>query len=438
MRRLAFDRRSLLLALAAIALYYTNFYATRPTDFAIDITYHEDYVKAIAATWKTPLPNLADAPFRHPPLYYWMGALLDGAASAAGMRDPIRAARHVSMAMYLVFILFGMLTLRELLPDKDAAYYAPLSMLLFWPVGVTFAGRITCDIMMYAAQMGTIYFLVCWLRSYDIAALSGAFVCAGFSILAKDAGLLFIGITGCCLLAQMWIYRGRRRELLRVNLVAGILFALLCMYLTLSRVWLFAHGYIYPDFVPSIPAEDNFWGWLRVFTLFDPLLFLRETIMNVHQGDSQLLFWQWFMRSLLFGDFIEWRALSVIYAGGIVWLALLLYMLFGLCLSQKATSYGINVLRLFFFVALVMIGAMMFMRYRVLNPAYADARYCYPVVAMLMAVYGMMMTWHKKAGNDVVFRIGNGLGAGMVLISVALFIAQHFLLTHLEGGSRLL
>ncbi len=147
-------------------------------------------------------------------------------------------------------------------------------------------------------EMGAMYYFICWLQERNIKALCGAFVCSGIALLAKNAGVLFFGLSGLLLAQAIWLSRHQLKKLLVPHLFVSIGFAAACCYAALARD---PAGYA----VAAAPPSYGFSEFLHRFVFFDPVLFLNETIISQHQGESQIRFWNWFLRSLILGDFYQ-------------------------------------------------------------------------------------------------------------------------------------
>lgn len=424
LRGLRFDRVSILVILGGIALYYFHFYHTHWGNFAIDHGPHTAYVEFIAQHGGLlPLPGTGAA-FRHGPLYYVVASWLYRAAQAMGEPLPMMAVRHLSMALYITFIAFGALTLRRFAPERSDAFRAALGLLVFWPVGVTFGGRVTCDLLMYAAEMAVMYCLVRWVQGRHMAWIGGAFAASGFVLLAKNTGVLFLGLTALCLAFAAWQQRSNPRLLKSWPLWVALVFALECLYWSVSREWLFRQA---PPATLLMAAPESLGERLRTFLWFDPVLFFDESIYNIRQAPTNTLFWHGFLRSMLLGQFFEWKALSVVFALGVAWMCILAFIPFGLALTRHGGVSERQGAKLLALIGAVMLGSLMAVRFLLRAPDYAEARYIYPIIAIILAFYALAMEWHDRAGNRIAVRIGRGMALAVGLLSVALFASQYYL-----------
>lgn len=422
------DKKSLLIFACGLALYLSYFLHSSAYIFLHDAATHAEYIKYIAENYAIPAPDYTGAA-RHPPLFYVVSALFYNLGEWLGAAEPIEYSRFTAVFCYLTFIAYAALTIRAVFPEKSQEYYISLALLVFWPVGVTKIGIIHCDVMTYAAGMATIYYLVRWLQISSLNMLSNAFIAAGFAVLAKNSGAMMIIISGFFLLAAMWKHRQKFSRFFSVRMIASILFALACAYATFQR----PVGY---DLAGGIAAGYGRYvlvEYVHMFLYFDPLYFVSSTMINPHNGEQITAFWPYYLRSILLGDYIFWKALAIVWVFGIVWLSLMAYILFGLWkarvifLNQSAALYFLLAM------AALYTGLLLYMFAIVTQPnQIADARYVYPIVCVIVIFYGKVMQWHREAGRAILYKIGNGLALGFVFLTLALFIAQDYLLAKIQ------
>lgn len=418
LRRLAFDRHSKTLLLAGFLLYFSYFFTSQWSDFLHDAPMHAEYVKYIADTHR--LPETFAGAMRHPPFFYIGSAFFYNIGEWAGAAEPMNFARYFPALMYLVFIVFAGLAIREVFAQKQKEYYFALAMLVFWPVGVTKIGAVLCDIATYASGMGVIYFIVRWLRCEWRHALPLAFVASGFAVLAKNSGLMMIIITALFVVHGLW----RRSLKIDAKLAASAAFALLCAWST------FTHpvGYDFQGGESPIP-HTSFAELALMYLYFNPYEFISSTMINPHNGEPITVFWHYYPRSLLLGDYIHWKSLGTVWAFGCVWLGIIVYILYGLWKVKRFPAAEAPALRFLMAMAALYTGLLLYMFSIVAHPTQiADARYVYPIVCVIAVFYAKAMEWHRLAGRNTLWQLGSGLAYGFVALTLCLFAAQNFLL----------
>ncbi len=418
MRLLRFDKGSIALILSACALYYFHFYNTTWDIFSLDANAHVSYVTHIVQHGTLPEESVTGAA-RHPPTYYIAAAGLYKLAMMAGAQDPLMVVRHLSMMLFMVFAVMSALLLRRMLPLQSAAYYAPLAILLFWPIGVTMGGRISCDIFLYACEAGTLYYTVCWLQTKMLKYLALMFFWCGLTVLAKNAGVILLGIGFSVLLCALFQYRRTPRIFLRFELLASILFTLVCTYLTVKHGWVISH-------IHGVLQSRSFSDWWSIFTGFNAFLFLYDNDMGI----SQDMFWNMVLHSLLLGHVMPWRNPDILIAFNILWFAIIIYILESAFRFKLLSLQDKRIMQFGGLFTLIMIASMVYMWRYTGNFEYEDSRYIYPVIIIIALYYGKAMELHQQAGNNTAYRIGVDLAAMFALSSVVLFVTQYILTTH--------
>ncbi len=54
-----------------------------------------------------------------------------------------------------------------------------------------------------------------------------------------------------------------------------------------------------------------------------------------------------------------------------------------------------------------------------------------PIITLIALCFAKTMQWHRQAGRELAFRIGNGLAIGFISLTFLLFIAQDLVLTRI-------
>jgi hypothetical protein len=318
------------------------------------------------------------------------------------------------MLCFIVFTLLSITMLRTFLPDRTEGYYCALALLLFWPLGVTMGARITCDLLLYAAQAGVLYTLARWFKDSEISWLCGAFIWAGVSVLAKNTGVIMLGLSCGVLALALYEHRQNIRLILRRDLILAVIFAFISYFLTLMHGWI-------TDNVQVLGPQYDFYYWLRSFISFNPYLF----ITDISVGDPHGMFWNMVLHSFLIGDVLPWKTSNILIAFNVWWFAIILYLLNGARGKYDVSIADSRITRLFGAYIFLTIGAMMFMAVRSGNLCYADGRYIYPAVALLAVFYGIVVERHLKAGRMRLYKTGISLAAGFIVLTFVLINSQY-------------
>lgn len=414
LRHCRFQPSSIAVLLAGLGLAYFHLYSTNWGQFAVDYAPHTAYVEFLARNHSLPryavdiLPS--DAAFRHPPFYYMLCSVIYALAERMDGVLPMFSVRHLSMAFYAVFLLFGARTLKMAAGEDTPGFISGLLLLCFWPVGLTMGARISCDIPLYAAVAACGYYLFRFASMGESRDIALAWVAAGLAVLTKNAGFLFL--IGTCAVSLFHLRRAFAPQAL-----LGIAFAAACAVFAFEWHWFFAA--IQPEMLSS--EKPGLGDSLRAYLTFDVPLFFDESIYNVQQAPTNRLFWNYFLRSFLLGKFFEWKLLSVVFALGVVWMGLLVFVLVS-ALPRQERQWGMVALCI---LAVLMVAAQMYVHRFTGNPDYLEARYSFPALILLACAFARGLNAHVEAGREVAFRIGRMLALVLVGLSVALMMGQH-------------
>lgn len=412
-----FDPATTGLLLIAITLCYFHFYHSTWVEFSVDAESHMDIVRFMLEHHRIPTHNDHLAAARHPPVFYIATAALLRAGQLAGLADPEQFARQLAMACYAVFLVMGTHLLRLLLAEARGAYFSSLLILLFWPVGVTMGGRISCDLLLFAAEAGAFYALVRWIKLPTPQHLVAPFLWGGVAVMGKNSGVLMIDLAALALFTTAYANRHQLSVLRRADLLWSIVFALLCYWLTFRHGSIVGHLDLYKGY-----HWDYLWDKVNHFNLF---LLLFDTDL----GLSQDSFWNVWLHSLLLGSStMRWNSPSLLLIAQVVWVVMLLYGFSGILHVRKQLHpLERYTLSLFLFFILFMIASEFYLLMRTTNANYMDARYAYPAMLAVPLLHGVAMKYHTLAGRHAMARLGIWLGVSLAAVTLALTGAQHLM-----------
>lgn len=412
MKRLALDRASIAIVLAALSICYLHLYHSTVDDFALDISGHRAHVEFISKHHRLPTADDGVLTAHHLPTYYVLATALHDLGKTLGV-EPFQTARQTSVLFYAAYLVVAALLLNALFASRQV-YYLMLSMVAFWPIGVAMATRLHPDVFACMGQMGIIYSLLLWVRDKERHALANAFFFAGLLLLVRDYGVFYLIVCAAVLVHALY----KKHQRLNVRLGLSIAFSLACYGLSsLHRVMMPQEDF--GDAWRNMPTNFN-----EVFFYFNPWIFVTETMLSPDEGKNIVYFWHFYFRSALLGHFTDWTAWAAVFALGVVWLAILAYTVCGLVRSwrripqKERRALGV----LFFFIAM-MTGLLLAARYTHIRiPPIGDVRYVFPITALYAACFGKVIEWNQGAYA----RVGNGLALGFILLSISLWAIQIF------------
>lgn len=428
-----------LLGLLLCALHISQ---SLPSDFAIDLDLHVEYLRFVAEYGR--LPQAGDViAFYHMPAYYFLAAQPYALAESLGF-DPVQAARWVAFVCYGAYVVMAGLLLRRLLyapsPSLQGAsaasdggvashpsiFYLLFAMLICLPVGVVHSGRIHPEVLAYMGHMGLLYCLIRWVMDRDISLLANAFVFAGIFMLARNFAVFFVLLLLGFFIHALWRNRHHWREMMGRRMWLSIAFCAVCYGFV---AW---YRDITPNLTPTVVRGPL--TWQEVFTTFiyfNPWIYISETVMSPSFGRNLDHHWHYFIRTSVLGNFADWKAWPVAFATGVVWLGVVVYTLWG-ALTQPWKQLSAAEKRgfgLIVFLMVMMAGMSMGARFFHMHmPGISDARYIFPITALFIACFGRVIIGYQLAGRPAAASIGKGLALGMVLLSVALFVGEHVVL----------
>ena len=399
------------LLLHLLYLSYTP-YNVRMHD-VMDYGGHLDYVKYVATNWRLPVPNRGWEYFQ-PPLYYISAAIVYKIANNLAINQ-FFALQVLSFVYFTVFLIFGVLILRMLCQKKWMLLICT-ALLAFWPAGVIHAVRIGNDVPYYTLSVIGIYFLLRWLvdkkgKYFYLAALFVA-----LTITTKLNGLILVSLFVCVCLLQLFrkvrtaVSNGKLKnfsakpftithvlqfiglylktpEYVRKALFFIIIIAL-ALYISLFRsISIALHDHHYSILDPnassdSIDLKVN--NSLCNLFCFDLNTYVNRPFTDPwsDEGGRQYL-WNYFLKSMLFGEF-SFPSMAGQFLARLLSLLLLLIIassFIGIVSSiRKLTVPNLIMLLWLFFLLLS------FLYFRYTNPfaPNQDLRYIFPIIIPLI------------------------------------------------------
>jgi len=285
--------------IAVLGMAYFSFwlYFWPNLSYTADLPGHLPYILHMIDHWMQPYDYHGHEEF-HPPLYYFIAArvfhLFD-----TGPINPLTAVRAFSIAMYMVFCLYGLATLRLTTRKIGLAYYVGCALIVFWPAGILKATNINNDIPMYALWGAVFYYIVRSFQERSIGCLQAAVVLTGVAFMVKSNAWVPLGITGAC--ALYGLYSGKwswRQWFSRRSLMAA---GVLCLGIiaNMGRI-------IYMKFFHQQNVVMEYFGYPRqdihpfsYFVRFDIASFIEHPFVMF---DKEPAFLNFFLKSMLYNE----------------------------------------------------------------------------------------------------------------------------------------
>jgi len=421
LRHLKFERATIALILAAIGFCYLHLYHSTANDCSIDIDAHKTYIRFIDTHHAIPAQREQDiSAAAHLPTYYLAATAFYKLGRMTGSPDLFQIVRHLSVMLYAFYLVIAALFARRAFEKAHTPYYLTLAMIACWPIGVAISGRIHPEPFSCVGQLGIIYCLLCWVLDKRQAALANAFIFTGLLLLARNFGSYFLILAGSFLAHAVY---AQGRNILTPQMLASATFALVCYGLSAL------HRDMFPDTAFSqLRGHPTLHDYLEVFLYFNPWQFVTDTMLSPLIGSNRIYFWHYFLRSALLGD-CDWQVWPAAFALGPVWLAVVVYALYGIFYYfQRVALEEKKLLLVLMGFAGMMTGMLISARFVYMHiPGLGDVRYVFPLTALMAVGFGKTIEWHQGAGRQTAVSIGNGLALGFIMLSVGLYLGQYLI-----------
>src|SRR3989338_4494270 len=177
---------------AALRIFYLL--GTEYNEKTYDVTEgggHLDYVRYLAENYKLPNPT-GGWEYHQTPLYYISGAIVYKFSQAFYINS-YKTLQALSLFYFFIFIVFGILILRNLAENKQL-FYLSTAVLAFWPSGIIHSIRIGNDAMLYAFYAACFYFILRWHKEKNIKLLYFSVFIFSAAILIKANAIALAGV----------------------------------------------------------------------------------------------------------------------------------------------------------------------------------------------------------------------------------------------------
>lgn len=445
-----------LLALGIRVLYwdYTQF-----EDRNHDAGPHLDYVKMIVTAGGLP-DKVAAGCYQptsqlcyHPTLYYALGALVYSAAESAGWHNPVIALQGFAVVLSLIFVLFALLTLHELLPQRPLFYLAA-SLVALWPTGIMYSVAVANDGLFFAEFMAAVYCLVRWVKSEQPRYL---YLAAGITVLAlftKSNAVLLLALVGLTVVLQFGLKLGFQRSAAanwsRYLKTERRLLAITAGLLALSLTSLIepASEYFKGHTLHLLSGNWGVGGIIRensletsppAFLYFDTQLFLQESYSNPGWAEAETAIpsytyhWNFLLKSAVFESFgLVWnhntqnwaanRAWAQLMGG--LWLVMVIYAVGYFLLLNRSRFETLLVPSVAFAILLAGSAA-----YRLTAPSTlaSNFKYIFPVIVVFVLFHSLSTQALLKKGYFILGGLGYLVGYGFCALSLSFFIRNSYL-----------
>ncbi len=420
LRRLGFPRttRIAMVVAAAYFMYWLRFHPNLA--YTNDLPGHIAYIKHMVDRWREPFQYRGWEHFQ-PPFYYFIAGRVYAAASAFPQLNPLTAIRLLAWVLYSMFLIYGLRTLKDGVDTRRLAYHVGVIQLLFWPVSVLMATRITNDIALYAAWGASFYYLERWYRRRRPECLAWSVFLFGVALLVKSNAVVLGAIIAGTVASGMLAGRFTVGYFVQRPLVISACVLMACALLNMSRL-------IYEYMTGAPLSAGVHFGesgripfGVRHYVTFDLHEYLEWPFVRWKgAAPPGMPFLNYFLRTTLFGEFTfrhVWLA-SVI--GCVLLVEAGMLALFGVMACQRR-RVGVPVV----LAIVIPMVALVALTVRTKWGVAQDVRFILPMLVPCAVMYAQGLEECRERGRRILYRFGVGTGLALPALSVVFYLGQY-------------
>lgn len=369
--------------LAGGVLYFSSWMVLLYNTWSSNDVYgHIDYTEYIANQWFSPAFYFGREYFQ-PPTYYYLTGTVYSLFRDSEFINPLSAVRAVSLALFSIYCLYGIRTLRLCVKHENLAYYVACILLVFWPVNMIMATRINNDIALTAAWAAMLFYAARWWQLRDMKDLRFALCALAIAFAIKSSAVVPAFILGMCMLAGLLTRRIAWKSLFGRHCFLGYIAVLTGIAINVSKA-------AYLQFWHKRDITNlhfggtgpNFMSWDH-FLRFDIKSFIERPQLIRFDEPGYL---NYAIKTLLYGEFI-WKWPMIATAINYLVLALLALLIAGLAkrlMQWRAQEYGITPYVLGIMLPLLSVSVFTYVKH---NFVCQDSRFIVPVLIAFVALY---------------------------------------------------
>jgi len=383
LRRWHFSRTVSLILVASLPIQLLYQSHTPVIERTYDVLGHLQHIEYIAYHASLPAADYCQECF-HPGLYYTTAAAVYLAARAARIFDPMVVLQFLALAWFWLFLVMSARIVLLWFPEPREVQLAT-ALLAFWPAGFLHSARVSNDLPLYAFFATCLYFVLSWWKTGNRKHLMVAAMVAGCGVLIKTTMLPLIGAIAILILYRMFSERHLAWSFYLLPLLVMIVG--IAVYVAQSSL----RGDIAPPFRDNSPAMYVGNSWKQYLVLNTAAYFTSPFVDSVRGGTGREYFWNYVLKSSMFGDYSDWFRKPVQRLLALVMSPLLLglVILFWIGVARNMSRAARQSLPLLVVIAVSILSVFVVRFY---NPYSGnnDFRYIYPVVIpiVLLVVEG--------------------------------------------------
>ena len=423
LRRLRFDRRTIAIVLAGVALYADYLTYTSVAQRNFDGLAHVYYIQAIAQNLRLPAMSACVA-CGHPPLYYALGAAWSRSLLAGGWMPFELGLQWLSLLLFVGFVVLALLVIRSF-EVAPATQWLAAALVVFWPSSVLNSVRVHNDALASPLILAAVYFTARWDSQRHPRDFWLALVASALAILTKASGYAAGAILILVALVHLRTTKVARRDVARAAIAIVVLGAVAALAV-FSRLEQSPHtlclevlGHAcdgrYRPPVADTPSR---------FILFDLPDFIRrmDAMPDYPKPDY---FWNRFAKSSLFGvtplgeEFQAARYTALAVAIKLLLLAMVTICLCGAIFLRRVPW---RKYRVYACAVVTMLVFLVAFRVRVPNEFHEDFRHVFAILVPFCLAYTLVVDRARRLSAALYW---TGVGVALLMIgSSVLFFAR--------------
>lgn len=380
-RYLGLCRRTAFMLIAALPYYCVWFYFAADTYKSNDVMGHIGYTRHIVNQWFSPYTYWGREHF-HPPLYYYITAILITLSSYIPHVSPFTPVRILALCLYTTFCFYALLTFRLAVKGEGRLYHTGVFLILFWPTSFFLATRISNDIAIYAVWAAIFYYTLRFTLENHAASFRRAIIALALALMIKSSAVVPLGIMGSCILFALYTGKIHWRSLWSRDNVVPYLLLTLGGIINIGKM-------LYQWLINNLDVSNTHFG--RGFralhrkgflTSFDFKFYLRHPYDAIggEPGFANNL-----MKTALYGEF-TWRFSYLASLINLLFLAFLILTLTHTALSLRKKHLAQQLFPYISAVILTIIALMLFYSIKHLTVC-VDFRFVVPVLVPLIILF---------------------------------------------------
>lgn|GEM_PF-2660382 len=343
------------------------------------------------------------------------------------MAEPTYAIRYLSLILYSGFLAIALHTMRRYFTERWQLVTAS-SLVLFWPDGYTYAGRVSNDLGILFVHALVLYLLILWSQEKQLRHLLWAIFASFTALMIKGSGIIAIGTTGIICLIALCQKDVRFRDMLRWPLITYCAFAV-GMNFGRTLYYRVVYGMDIKWFINLDLSEIKEHLVLNTpvsYFYFDFFTFLNSPFMHdVPNGGPY--FWNTFLKTLLINEW-GWQSpllASTLSALLFVIIPYILYFVF-----FRITTTNIRPYLPMLLMACIMIISLMGARMQVPWAWQGNGRYIYGIVVIIAIFFTKCMDVFAREKKPVPIFLGLVTTVSFCIMSIMLIWGERPTLFH--------